>query len=163
MKAKARVFWLSLLLSLAANAELAAAEPTIVGVASVIDGDTLEIHAERIRLHGIDAPESSQLCARLGTKWRCGQHAALALADKIGGSTVRCEGSLRDRYGRLIAVCFKDSENLNRWMIANGWAVAFRRYSQDYVDDEDQARSARRGIWSGTFDMPWDWRAGIRR
>lgn len=138
----------------------ASAQDLIVGVASVIDGDTIEIHGQRVRLFGIDAPESSQLCVRpTGEGWRCGQQASLALADRIGRATVSCQLHDLDRYGRVVAVCFKGSEDLNRWMVANGWAVAFRRYSLDYVPDEAAARRSQVNIWSGAFDMPWDWRA----
>ena len=141
----------------------ASAQESLTGVASVIDGDTIEIHGQRIRFHGIDAPESSQLCFRPnGEHWRCGQQASFALADRIGRATVSCQPRDRDRYGRTVAVCFKGNEDLNRWMVANGWAVAYRRYSVDYVADEDAARRSRFNIWSGGFDMPWDWRAQRR-
>lgn len=144
------------------NAE-ASDEPALVGTASVIDGDTIEIHGARIRMHGIDAPESRQECMRAdGTAWRCGQKAALALSDLIGRSTVRCEPRDHDRYGRIVALCFKGTEDLSRWMIVNGWAVAYRKYSLDYVADEERAQRAKVGIWSGTFEMPWDWRASRR-
>jgi endonuclease YncB( thermonuclease family) len=114
---------------------------------------------QRIRLFGIDAPESSQLCIRPnGERWRCGQQASFALADRIGRATVRCEQRDIDRYGRVVAVCFKGAEDLDRWMVRNGWAVAFRRYSLNYVADENTARQNRINIWSGEFDMPWDWR-----
>ena len=103
------------------------AQDLIVGVASVIDGDTIEIHGQRIRLFGIDAPESSQLCVRpTGERWRCGQQASFALADRIGRATVSCQPRDLDRYGRVVAVCFKGNEDLNRWMVANGWAVALQ-------------------------------------
>jgi len=135
------------------------AQTPIIGVASVIDGDTIEIHGTRIRLFGIDAPKSSQLCVRpTGERWRCGQQASFALADRIGRATVSCEQRDIDRYGRVVAVCFKGAEDLDRWMVANGWAVAYRRYSLDYVAEEDAARRNRINIWSGEFDMPWDWR-----
>jgi endonuclease YncB( thermonuclease family) len=135
----------------------------IAGVASVIDADTIEIHGQRIRLFGIDAPEGGQLCVRPnGERWRCGQRASLALADRIGRATVRCEPRDIDRYRRVVAVCFKGAEDLNRWMVANGWAVAFRRYSVDYVADEDTARRKQINMWSGDFEMPWDWRAQRR-
>jgi len=144
-------------------ATLASAQENITGIASVIDGDTIEIHGQRIRLHGIDAPESRQLCTRpSGERWRCGQQASLALSDRIGRATVRCQPRDRDRYGRIVAVCFKGNEDLNRWMVANGWAVAYRRYSVDYIADEDTARRSRINIWSGDFDLPWDWRARRR-
>ena len=133
------------------------------GVASVIDGDTVEIRGTRIRLHGIDAPESRQLCTRpSGQSWRCGQQAALALSDRIGRRSVICVARDTDRYGRTIAVCSQDGIDLNAWMVAEGWAVAYRQYSRDYVLADTEARSARRNIWSGTFVMPWDWRRGAR-
>lgn len=131
----------------------------VIGVATVVDGDTLEIRGVRIRLHAIDAPESDQLCRRSdGAVWPCGRRAAFALADKIGRGTVTCHGRDTDRYGRIVAVCFHQGQDMNGWMVLNGWAVAYRRFGQDYVREEDAARTARRGVWSGTFDMPWDWR-----
>ena len=137
----------------------ASAQDLIVGVASVIDGDTIEIHDHRIRLFGIDAPERSQLCVRTtGERWRCGQQASFALADRIGRAPVSCQPRDLDRYGRVVAVCFKGNENLNRWMVANGWAVAYKQYSLDYVADEVGARRNRINIWSGEFEMPRDWR-----
>ena len=140
-----------------------AAAASIVGVASVIDGDTIEIHGIRIRLHGIDAPESRQLCTRpTGERWRCGQQASLALSDQIGRSTVSCDPRDTDRYGRTVAVCRTRGVDLNGWLVTQGWAVAYRRYSLDYVRAEDQARAASRGVWSGQFDMPWEWRAARR-
>ena len=136
------------------------AEDRIIGVASVVDGDTIEIHGQRIRLFGIDAPESSQLCVRpTGERWRCGQQASFALADRISRATVTCQPRDLDRYGRVVAVCFKGSEDLNRWMVASGWAVAYKRYSLDYVADEAGAHRRQINIWSGGFEMPWDWRA----
>jgi len=130
----------------------------IMGQATVIDGDTIEIHGQRIRFHGIDAPESRQLCKQEGQEYRCGQRASLALADKIGRTIVRCDDRGTDRYKRVIGVCFAGEENLNQWMVRSGWAVAYRRYSKDYVRDEDFAREGKAGIWSGAFEMPFNWR-----
>jgi hypothetical protein len=94
---------------------------TITGVASVTDGDSLEIRGTRIRLHAIDAPESRQLCTRpSGQQWRCGQQAALALSDRIGRRSVSCVTRDIDRYGRTIAVCSQDGFDLNRWMVSEG-------------------------------------------
>jgi endonuclease YncB( thermonuclease family) len=135
----------------------------LVGRASVVDGDTLEIRGEKIRLHGIDAPESSQRCTRpTGKQWRCGQQAANALSERIGQRNVRCEGNKRDRWKRRIAVCYLGNQDLNAWLVRRGWAVAYRKYSKDYVPQEDRARQAKAGVWSGTFEMPWDWRKAQR-
>lgn len=135
----------------------------LVGRASVVDGDTLDIRDQRVRLHGIDAPESGQRCQDAsGAEWRCGQRAALALADRIGRQVVSCEEKDRDRYGRIVAVCRAGSEDLNAWMARQGWALAYREYSDDYVGAEATARAARAGIWAGTFQAPWDWRRDRR-
>lgn len=132
----------------------------IVGVASVIDGDTIEIRGVRIRLHGVDAPESRQLCTSpTGERWCCGQQASLALSDQIGRSTVSCHPRDTDRYGRTVAVCRTRGVDLNGWLVTQGWAVAYRRYSRDYILAEYRARVARRGVWLGEFEMPWLWRA----
>lgn len=128
------------------------------GVASVIDGDTVVIHNQRIRLHGIDAPESSQVCMVDGKPWRCGAEAANRLSEKIGKMPVVCEKRDTDRYGRQVSVCSLHGENLNAWMISEGLAVAYRKYSSDYVQQEAAAKEAKRGIWASKFDMPWDWR-----
>ncbi len=134
----------------------------VAGVASVIDGDTLEIHGQRIRFHGIDAPESRQLCRLDSKPWQCGKDAANALADKIARRPVTCEDLGRDRYKRIIAKCTVAGEDLEKWMVANGWALAYRRYSLDYVDEEADAQAARRSIWAGEFVLPWEWRRGKR-
>jgi len=132
---------------------------SISGTASVIDGDTIEIHGNRIRLHAVDAIESRQRCLLpSGKAWNCGRASAIALADRIGRSPVSCDVRDVDRYGRLVAVCRKDGEDLNAWLVANGWAVAYRHYGRDYVSQENAARNARLGIWSSKFQMPWDWR-----
>lgn len=137
----------------------ATASEQVVGVASVIDGDTLEVHGQRIRLLGIDAPESRQTCMKGGKPWRCGKDAAFALADKIGYKPVTCEAKGKpDRYGRATAVCRLGSEDLNAWMVREGWAMAYRQYSRAYVEDEAAARESRRGIWSSEFTPPWEWR-----
>lgn len=132
---------------------------TIAGRVSVIDGDTIEIKGKRIRLFGIDAPEGRQFCtAPSGKAWRCGKDAAFALADRIGVAVVSCDKRDTDRYGRIIAVCRDHQTDLNAWMVSEGWAVAYRLYSRDYVQQEAQARKAGLGLWSGSFQMPWDWR-----
>ena len=139
-----------------------AAAQTVTGRASVTDGDTLEIQDVDIRLHGIDAPESAQTCIASSQRWPCGRRSANALDAKIDRRTVRCEGRDRDRYGRLIAVCYQGSTDLNAWLVRNGWAMAYRRYSRDYVPEERRADADEVGIWRGQFVPPWDWRQGER-
>ncbi len=128
----------------------------------MIDGDTLEIHGQRIRFHGIDAPESGQLCRRDGKPWQCGKDAANAIADKIARRPVTCEDLGRDRYKRIVARCIGAGEDMGAWMVANGLALAYRRYSLDYVDKEVAAQAAQRGIWASEFVKPWEWRRGKR-
>ena len=126
----------------------------------VIDGDTLALGERRIRLHGIDAPELNQTCLRDdGVEWLCGQAArdALAILVKPGITCVTLE---RDRYRREIARCSTAAgEDLGSLLTRAGWAVAFTRFSADYVADEDVARAARLGIWAGSFDRLEDHRA----
>jgi endonuclease YncB( thermonuclease family) len=128
------------------------------GIVSVIDGDTLDLHSKRIRLHGIDAPESRQSCSRDGQNWRCGQQAALALSDHIGGRPLRCEQRDIDRYKRIVAVCYMGGEDVNAWLVRSGWAMAYRQYSKDYIAAETEARMAHAGVWVGEIQPPWEWR-----
>lgn len=132
----------------------------VTGRASVIDGDTIEIQDTRIRLHGMDAPESGQTCLLGQQTYRCGQKAAFALDELISGSTVSCLEKDIDRYGRMVAECFARSVNLNEAMVQNGWALAYREYSVDYVIDEEHARENKLGLWAGEFQAPWDYRRG---
>ncbi len=134
----------------------------VTGRATVVDGDTLDIGGKRIRLYGIDAPESRQNCRTEMQTYRCGRDATTALADKIDQRPVACHRKDTDQYGRVVAVCWIGSDNLNAWMVWQGWAVAYRRISTDYVIHEDAAKRARRGIWRGEFQMPWAWRSARR-
>ncbi len=134
----------------------------IAGQARVIDGDTLEVAGQRIRLHGIDAPESRQLCRRDGEPWRCGKDATSALKAFLGSRPVSCEELDRDRYTRVVAKCAVDGMDIGEWMVSQGWAVAYYLYSYEYSRAEQRARSARRGIWAGEFEKPWEWRRGKR-
>ena len=149
---------IALVLALIATPALA----DVAGTASVIDGDTIEVHGQRIRLHGIDAPESRQLCRLDGKPWQCGKDAANALADKIARRPMTCEDLGRDRYNRIIARCIVAGEDLGEWMVQQGLALAYRRYSLDYVDEEADAQAARRGIWASEFVKPWEWRRDKR-
>ena len=134
----------------------------LAGRARVIDGDTIEVASARIRLFGVDAPESAQRCLAGSSRWSCGEQATRALAGRIDGRSVACEERDRDRYGRIVAVCRHSGQDVNAWLVREGWAIAYRRYSTAYLDEEASARRAKRGVWRGEFVPPWDWRRGER-
>jgi endonuclease YncB( thermonuclease family) len=132
---------LSFVLAIVTSSPTWAAAGLIAGRAAVIDGDTLEIHGERIRLFGIDAPESGQTCLDAkGQRYRCGQKAALVLDARIGEGVVTCERKDTDRYGRTVALCRVFGEDLGAWMVGLGWALASRAYSARYVPAENLQR-----------------------
>ena len=136
---------------------------TLTAKPKVIDADTMAIDGKRIRLEGIDAPEIRQECEnRNGDKYRCGDTATRALRLYIGTSEVRCETTGRDRYGRFLGTCYKSETDINRWLVREGHAVAYRRYTSRYAVVEDGAKSAKRGIWQGRFIAPEKWRRGER-
>ena len=134
----------------------------VAGRTRVIDGDTIEVSSARIRLFGIDAPESAQRCLAGSRRWSCGEQATRALAARIDGRSVACEERDRDRYGRIVAVCRYGGQDVNAWLVREGWAMAYRRYSTAYVGEEAAAKAAQRGVWRGEFVPPWDWRRGDR-
>ena len=136
-----------------------AAPPTASQI-RVIDADTVDVDGERYRLFGIDAPEARQTCRAWGRAWNCGTAATEALMSRAEGMS--CSGSGTDRYGRTIGVCSSGGEDLNAWLVANGWALAYRQYAEDYVGDEELARTNKRGMHRGEFVDPWDWRRGER-
>jgi len=153
------VFICGLLLVLAIMGYHALAGEAITGRAMIIDGDTIEIHGQRIRLAGVDTPENSQQCTRDGKTWHCGKDATFALADLIDGKPVRCDPAGWDRYGRIVAVCFLGEIELNRWLVEEGWALDYKRYSKGrYADAQAVAKEAGRGLWQGEFIPPWEWR-----
>jgi len=130
------------------------------GRATIVDGDTLEINSNRIRLEGIDAPESSQRCQLPVGTWACGEAAESALANPAGGETIRCHGDGYDSYGRLLATCSTPEEpNLNARLVRDGLAWAFVKYSNKYVDEEMTARTKKIGVWQEPTQPPWQYRA----
>jgi endonuclease YncB( thermonuclease family) len=136
---------------------------TVAGTASVIDADTLEIRGERIRLVGVDAPESGQKCLDTSNRFvRCGSIAANALDQWINRATVTCDIEGKDRYGRLLGQCKVRGQSMQEWLVLNGYAVAYRSYSTAFVPAELRAREVKAGMWAGEFIMPWDWRQGLR-
>jgi endonuclease YncB( thermonuclease family) len=124
------------------------------GVPYVIDGDTLVLNGTKIRLEGIDAPEMRQTCVALGKTYQCGAEARANLRNLIGKATLSCSGSRLDKYGRFLGVCTALTKDINREMVAGGWAVSYG----SYLSDEMAAKAAKRGIWRGTFDRPQEWR-----
>ena len=139
----------------------------ISGIAKVTDGDTIRIDKKKIRLLGIDAPEKKQQCSKtwltisfisFNKDYPCGQISTDKLKKKINNKMLICKWTDKDRYKRFIAECFKDKTNINAWMVRNGYAVAYTKYSKKYVAQENIAKKERSGLWSGTFEMPWDYR-----
>jgi len=139
----------------------------ISGFAKVVDGDTIKINSKKIRLYGIDAPEKKQKCKKtyltisfmsFTKDYMCGEVSTQKLIKKINKQKLNCNIIDVDRYKRLIGECFKRNINLNSWMVSNGYAVAYRRYSKKYVSDEINAKNKKLGIWQGKFEMPWDYR-----
>jgi endonuclease YncB( thermonuclease family) len=145
-----------LLIVLTASSAIAA---EISGVPRVVDGDTVEIGQVKIRLSGIDAPETDQICLDAkGERWACGITARDELIRFSKGQTWECTTSGSDQYGRSLANCFVEGEDVSKWMARSGWALSFVRYSHAYDADEKAAREAHAGLWSGSFIAPWDWR-----
>ena len=129
-----------------------------ITVTRVSDGDSLRSGPLRIRLFGIDAPELKQQCAdRAGHSWRCGE-AARDRLEALVATPLHCELVDVDRYGRLVMRCLSDGDDIAEMLVAQGLALAYRRYSEDYVPAETAARDARAGIWDGEFTPPWEWR-----
>lgn len=134
----------------------------VSGPARVVDGDTLVVAGERVRLEGIDAPELRQDCAAYGQRWACGRTSAEWLKEHLNGRQVECVGHARDRYQRLLAVCYVGGESINERMVREGWALDYRKYSTAYLPAEAEAKRVGAGIWRGEFTPPWEWRAEHR-
>ena len=142
----------------------------ISGIPKVVDGDTIHINNYKFRLEGIDAPEMRQQCKKESFKisfligfifykdYSCGRVSKVKLINKINTSEIKCISSSKDRYKRYIATCFKGKTNLNQWMVRNGFAIAYRRYSKKYVPDEVFAKENKLGLWQGKFMEPEKWR-----
>ena len=135
----------------------------ISGMAEVIDGDTIKIEKKKIRLFGIDAPEKKQKCRKpwltisfltFNKDYPCGEISTLKLKNKINNKFITCKSTNIDRYKRFIAECFKNKTNINRWMVRNGYAVAYKKYSRKYLTFENLAKDDKLGIWIGSFQMP---------
>ena len=142
----------------------------ISGIPKVVDGDTVHIDNYKFRLEGIDAPEMRQQCKKESFKisffigftfykdYSCGKVSKEKLITKIDTTEIKCISSSKDRYKRYIATCYKGKTNLNQWMVRNGFAIAYRRYSKTYVSDEEFAKENKLGLWKGKFMEPEKWR-----
>lgn len=130
----------------------------ISGLATVTDGDTLRVQDQIVRLHGIGAPEGRQYCRQDAMPVLCGQMASQHLRALVAGNLVACDGNKPDRYRRLVAICSINGLDIGAQMVSDGWALAYRRYSTEYVDEETAARKSGAGMWSMQFQTPWEWR-----
>lgn len=134
-------------------------QQVISGLATIVDGDTIDIDGTRIRLHGIDAPEVGQKCKdEIGKEWPCGKVAVRVLAQFAENKQVNCKVHKLGSYGRPIATCYEGKTNLNAAMIEKCMAWAFLKYSTDYWDLEHRTNTTRCGIWSGVNERPWKYR-----
>lgn len=136
----------------------AASSQELNGPARIIDGDTLVVSGQKVRLHGIDTPETKQPCTRAGVRFDCGQLSTDALRRIVDGRAVKCVASKRDRYKRWIGKCFVGSLDIQSELTRQGWAFAYRKYSTDYARDEVKARKDRAGLWEFEIMKPWDYR-----
>lgn len=156
----------ALAMLLATGPALACHDSTeLEGVPRVVDGDTLHLPHHKVRLQGVDTPERHQRCRDAAdAEYRCGQVAADALKALIGDRPVRCEvEAKRDRYGRAIGICYTaEGTDMNGWLVRQGLGLAYRKYSDKYVAEEEAAQAERLGMHAGRFVAPWDWRRGDR-
>lgn len=131
----------------------------IVGQARVVDGDTLEINNQKIRIQGIDAPETAQICGIEDKPVYCGKQASYELEALIGDQEIKCLHQGLDKYKRVIGECYLGDIEINEWMVKNGWALAYRKYSIKYVEAEAYAKGRGLGLWKLEFIEPWKWRS----
>ena len=124
----------------------------------VIDGDTIHLNGEKIRFTGIDTPELKQTCNKDNKIIPCGIEARKLLIDKISDNKVNCKREGKDQYKRTLAECFVKDLSLSSFLVREGYAFAYRKYSKKFVNDEDYARKNNLGMWSMRFEYPWNWR-----
>ena len=152
---KTTILILSIILLFFSNFVLA---KTINGKPRIIDGDTIHIKSNKIRLHGIDAPETKQTCKINDEVWFCGKQSTKELKNLINKQEVKCITNDVDIYNRFVAICYVNEININQWMVKSGWAIAYRYYSTDYIIEEKYARDNKLGIWKSEFLKPYAYR-----
>ena len=138
------------------------ASPDAAQVVEVIDGDTIEVNSEKVRLYGIDAPENGQPCKKNDSSYDCGAASKEHLEFILTGTKVQCTMRGKDKWGRFIGKCTADGDDISQLMVRNGWALAYRKYSSAYVQDEEFAESNKLGMWSKDFSFPSEWRKSDR-
>ena len=126
--------------------------------AKVVDGDTIHLNGEKIRFNGIDTPEIKQVCKKNNEVVKCGIRAKELLINKIGNNKVKCVNEGVDRYKRILAECFVNNQSLSKYLVREGFAFAYRKYSTKFIEDENYAKKNKKGMWSMTFEYPWDYR-----
>ena len=124
----------------------------------VVDGDTIVLNGEKIRFSGIDTPELKQKCIKNDQKVFCGVLAKKLLLEKIGNKTPECIREGKDIYKRTLAECFINGESLSVFLVRNGYAFAYRKYSDKFIKEEEFAKKNKNGLWSMKFEYPWDFR-----
>jgi len=130
---------------------------------TVIDGDTISINGEKIRFFGIDAPEIDQECKKKGKIIKCGLLAKKILEDKIANHELLCVKKGKDRYKRTIAECFVNDISLSKFLVLNGYAFAYKKYSKKHVYHEKRAKILKKGLWSMNFEFPWKFRKNKKK
>jgi endonuclease YncB( thermonuclease family) len=149
------LFFLALFVIVLLALQLTGVVDVAPGKIVVIDGDSMREGGTEIRLYGIDAPEYRQTCSDSAKKiYSCGKRATEALQNLVQGGDMKCRSMTKDRYGRSVATCTAGTLEINREMVARGWAVAFTQFGPDYILVEKQARQAKRGLWAGQFEQP---------
>ena len=124
----------------------------------IIDGDTIHLNGEKIRFSGIDSPEIKQTCKKNNEIIKCGILAKELLIKIIANNKINCIREGKDQYKRTLAECFVNDLSLSSYLVKNGYAFAYRKYSKKFIADEDFAKSNILGMWSMKFEYPWDWR-----
>ena len=125
---------------------------------TVVDGDTIKLGDVKIRFSGIDAPEINQTCVASEGKVACGKISRDILITKVTNNKISCTDEGKDFYGRVLGECFVNGESLSRYLVREGFAFAYRKYSDKFILDEEYAKSNRLGMWSMKFQYPWDYR-----
>ena len=124
----------------------------------IIDGDTIHINGEKIRFSGIDAPELKQTCISNKKVIYCGLEVKILLTKIIDNRDVNCVSGGKDQYKRTLAECFVGDLSISSYLVREGYAFAYRKYSKKFVLDEEFAKKNKKGLWAMKFEYPWKYR-----